>query len=179
MWRRRNSSSAASARRRRTDSVSSAAKGAAAAPTPPLTRHTVRAPETLSSAQRSRLARTGSTTIPVTLGGPGTLTAFGQAGIGHAIVKVAHAAPVRAKGRGVVHFTLRLTPRARRRLAAGHSFVMYVGVYSSKSPEGQRITVPLKPDHCRGGLSREAAEGPPAVRSPGIGGSLIAATLVA
>jgi len=126
-------------------SVSTAAQGAAVAPTLPLTRYSARAPQALSSAQRSRLALTGSVAIPVTLGGPGTLTAFGQAGIGHAIVKVAHAAPVRAKGRGVVHLTLRLTPRARRRLAAGHSFVMYVGVYSSKSPEGQRITVPLGP----------------------------------
>ncbi len=145
-----NSSSAASASTG-SDSASSTAKGAAAAPTPTLTRHAVRAPETLSFAQRTQLARSGSVAIPVTLGGPGTLTAFGQAGIGHAIVKVAHAAPVRAKGPGVVHFTLRLTPRARSRLAAGHSFAMYVGVYSSKSPEGQRITVPLRLGTAAGG----------------------------
>ena len=92
------------------------------------------------------LSKTGAVTIPVALGGPGRLTAFGQAELPHAgIVKVAHAAPVTAPGRGVVHLDLRLTSRARHYLAAGHSLVMYVAIYFSKTGEGQNIPVPLRP----------------------------------
>lgn len=142
-------SSSTTAGRPARHAAQSPAKAARSAPRPPLTRHGIRAPETLAPAQRSRLARSGALSVPVTVGGPGRVSAFGQAGIGHATVKVAHAEPVQAQDRGVVHITLRLNHFARRHLAAGHSFLMYVGVSFSKGFEGQRITVPLSPSRAR------------------------------
>ena len=123
---------------------------AAPPPSPDLNRDSFRAPPALTSTQRSRLLRTGAVAIPVALGGPGRLTAFGQAELPHiGIGKVAHAAPLTATARGVVHLDLRLTPRAGHYLAAGHSFVMYVAIYFSKTGEGQNIPVPLTPSSAR------------------------------
>jgi hypothetical protein len=96
----------------------------------------------LDAAQRRQLASTGETEIPVRLKKPGSLSAFGQAQLGLSIVRVANAAPVESGG-GTANLDLRLTPRARRFLAKGHSMLMYVAIRFSGSRIRQQLTVPL------------------------------------
>ncbi len=101
---------------------------------------------TPSASQRAHLARTGQVAIPVHVRGAGTVSAFGQAEFEGTIRKVAHAATVQASGPGTVQLKLRLTPAARRYLAkgSGHSILMYVGVFFSKSRSAERLVVPLQ-----------------------------------
>jgi len=94
----------------------------------------------------SRLEQRGSIVIPVAVGGPGKVTAFGQAEIpGKGIVHVAEAAPRTVARAGVVKLTFTLLPVARQQLAAGRSVLMYVAVGFSKGDAFQRIPVRLRP----------------------------------
>ena len=94
----------------------------------------------------SQLERHGSITIPVAVGGPGKVTAFGQAEIpGKGIVHVAEAAPQTVARAGVVKLTLTLLPVGRQQLAAGRGILMYVAVGFSKGDVFQRIPVRLRP----------------------------------
>lgn len=94
----------------------------------------------------SQLERRGSIVIPVAVGGPGKVTAFGQAEIpGKGIVHVAEAAPKTVARAGLVKLTFTLLPVARAQLAAGRSILMYVAVGFSKGEVFQRIPVRLRP----------------------------------
>lgn len=94
----------------------------------------------------SQLERRGSIVIPVAVGGPGKVTAFGQAEIpGKGIVHVAEAAPKTVASAGVVKLRFTLLPVARQQLAAGRSILMYVAVGFSRGDVFQRIPVRLRP----------------------------------
>lgn len=94
----------------------------------------------------SQLEQRGSIVIPVAVGGPGKVTAFGQAEIpGKGIIHVAEAAPKTVSRAGVVKLTFTLLPVARQQLAAGRSILMYVAVGFSKGEVFQRIPVRLRP----------------------------------
>jgi hypothetical protein len=111
--------------------------------TPP-NRRFVAAP--IGSSAASQLVKHGAIVVPVAVGGPGKVSAFGQAQIaGRGIVHVAQAAPKTVRGVGIVDLKLRLTPLARAQLAAGRGILMYVAVAFSKGQVIQRLRVPLKP----------------------------------
>jgi hypothetical protein len=100
----------------------------------------------ISHAAASRLARSGAVVVPVAVGGPGTVSAFGQAQLpGQGVVRVAEAAPRTARAAGRVKLTLALTPEARARLAAGRGLLMYVAVRFSKGTVIERMPVRLAP----------------------------------
>jgi hypothetical protein len=99
----------------------------------------------VTAEQRAQLAEEGQTELRVRVGKAGTVSAFGQAEIGESIERVANATPQAASGTGAVSLTLRLTPVARKALAEGHSFLMYVAVRYSGDRTAQRIEVPLTP----------------------------------
>lgn len=99
----------------------------------------------LGASQRSTLAKTGVTTIPVKVPKAGTVSGFGQAEIDGAIVKAAKATPVTASGASTVDLHLRLTPVTRKALAHGRPVLMYVAIDFSGSRTLQRLTVPLQP----------------------------------
>jgi hypothetical protein len=116
---------------------------AAQAYTPPRRRF---AAAPIGAAAVSQLARTGSIRVPVAVGGPGRVSAFGQAQIPqHGILHVAEAAPRTAGRAGTVTLTLRLTPLARAQLAAHRSILMYLAISFSKGEVIQRMPVRLKP----------------------------------
>jgi hypothetical protein len=95
--------------------------------------------------QASALVRTGQIAIPVAAGGPGEVSAFGQAQIGKAILRVAQAPAVVLKAPGMVVLHMHLTPVARSTLAAGHPILMFVGVQFSNGQFVQRLEVLLHP----------------------------------
>ncbi len=100
----------------------------------------------ITPAASSQLATRGALVLPVAVGGPGTVTAFGQAEIPRVgIVHVADARPVVAARAGVVDLKLTLTPVARAQLAAGRSIVTYVAVSFSKGSVIQRTQIVLRP----------------------------------
>jgi hypothetical protein len=100
----------------------------------------------ITPAAASHLAQSGTLVLPVAVGGPGTVSAFGQAELPSVgIVHVADARPMAVRRAGVVDLTLTLTPAARRRLAAGRSIVTYVAVSFSKGDVFQRMKIVLRP----------------------------------
>ena len=99
----------------------------------------------IAAGQRSQLVRSGRIAIPVRVAGRGTISAFGQAEIGGSIVRTANAAAQAASGAGKVVLTLRLTSAARKALASGGSFLMYVAVRCSCNPTAQQFALPLGP----------------------------------
>jgi hypothetical protein len=100
----------------------------------------------LGSSAGSRLVKRGTIPITVAVGGPGRVSAFGQAQLpDKRIVHVAESDARVLKRAGVARLTLRLAPIARQTLAAGHRLVMYVAVRFSKGEVIQRLTVPLNP----------------------------------
>jgi hypothetical protein len=111
--------------------------------TPP-THRFIAAP--INQAGASQLARTGTIVVPVAVGGPGTISGFGQAEIPRkGILHVAEAAPKHVRAAGIVDLTYKLTPLARAQLAAGKSIDMFVAVSFSKGEVIQRMEVHLKP----------------------------------
>lgn len=101
---------------------------------------------TITPTAASQLSKRGQLVLPVATGGPGTVTAFGQAQIaGKGIVHVADATPQAVRKAGVVDLTLTLTPLARAQLAAGRGIDMFVAVSFSKGSVFQREEVHLKP----------------------------------
>jgi len=100
----------------------------------------------ITPAASSQLATRGALVLPVAVGGPGTVSAFGQAEIPRVgIVHVADAKPVVAPRAGIVDLKLVLTPVARQQLAAGRSIVTYVAVSFSKGQVIQRTRIVLRP----------------------------------
>lgn len=100
----------------------------------------------ITSAGAAQLVKTGRISLPVAVGGPGTVSAFGQAALpGNGVVRVAQGSTVVSGKAGTVNLTLALTPLARAQLAAGRSILMYVGVSFSKGDVVQRLEVLLKP----------------------------------
>lgn len=100
----------------------------------------------ITHTQVSQLEKRGSIVIPVVVGGPGRVSAFGQAEIpGKGIIHVAEAAPQTVARGGVVKLTFTLSPVARQQLAAGRGILMYVAVLFSKGEVIQRIPVHLRP----------------------------------
>lgn len=100
----------------------------------------------ITPAASSQLATRGALILPVAVGGPGKVSAFGQAEIpGVGIVHIADARAVMAPRAGIVDLKLVLTPVARRQLAAGRSIVTYVAVSFSKGQVIQRTRIVLRP----------------------------------
>jgi len=100
----------------------------------------------ITSPAASALAHSGAIVLPVATGGPGRITAFGQAEIPNVgIIHVATARPATATRAGIVDLTLALTPLARRQLAAGRSIDMFVAVQFSRNDVMQREEVVLRP----------------------------------
>lgn len=100
----------------------------------------------ITPAASSQLATRGALVLPVAVGGPGKVSAFGQAEIPRVgIVHVADARPVMAARAGIVNLKLTLTPVARAQLAAGRSIVAYVAVSFSKGQVIQRTRIVLRP----------------------------------
>ena len=100
----------------------------------------------ITPAASTHLAKSGTLVLPVAVGGPGKVSAFGQAEIPRVgIVHVADAKPVVAKRAGIVDLKLVLTPVARAQLAAGRSIVTYVAVSFSKGQVMQRSRIVLRP----------------------------------
>ena len=100
----------------------------------------------ITPAASSQLATRGALVLPVAVGGPGTVSAFGQAEIPRVgIVHVADAKPVVAPRAGIVDLKLVLTPVARQQLSAGRSIVTYVAVSFSKGQVIQRTRIVLRP----------------------------------
>ncbi len=104
------------------------------------------APAVITPAASTHLAKSGTLVLPVAVGGPGKVSAFGQAEIPRVgIVHVADARPVVATRAGIVDLKLVLTPVARAQLAAGRSIVTYVAVSFSKGQVMQREQIVLRP----------------------------------
>lgn len=100
----------------------------------------------ISSAAASQLAKGRTIVVPVVVGGPGKISAFGQAQLANGRIEhVAEAAPKVVHGAGTVTLQLRLKPVALQQLAAGKRMVMYVAVRFSKGEVIDRLTVPLNP----------------------------------
>ncbi len=100
----------------------------------------------ITPAASTHLAKSGALVLPVAVGGPGKVSAFGQAEIPRVgIVHVADAKPVVAARAGIVDLKLVLTPVAREQLAAGRSMVTYVAVSFSKGQVMQRTRIVLRP----------------------------------
>ncbi len=100
----------------------------------------------ITPAAATALSKQGALILPVATGGPGKVTAFGQAEIpGKGIVHVATARPQVLRRAGIVRLTLVLTPLARAQLAAGRPIDMFVAVGFSKGRVFDREEVHLKP----------------------------------
>ncbi|HKZ14715.1 MAG TPA: hypothetical protein VJL81_12815 [Solirubrobacterales bacterium] len=116
--------------------------------------------ESLSAAARAELARSGSTVLPISFSGPGTVLASGEAAVGTATETAIGTTPdgraepiqvpseytpairpasVTATAAGTADLTISLTPWAKSRLATGHD----VDVFLSLEPaQGASESIP-------------------------------------
>lgn len=135
------SSSTAAAKKQRGGARTTARAARPARPSP----HAFAAAR-ITPAAATALAKQGAIILPVATGGPGKVTAFGQAEIpGKGIIHVATARPQVLRRAGIVRLTLVLTPLARAQLAAGRPIDMFVAVGFSKGLVFDREEVHLTP----------------------------------